>query len=395
MFPALGRALLKNFISLDKIFFMKLPLLDYTSELFKKTNFDNVLLIAIQHILETNLVMFEYLFAKGLKPQNVFLLGKCYSTNKEILEKFQKKGVYVHDGSLKFNSHLSFDSQFESEIKDFYKTIVKKVNFADYEKVLIVDDGAMLLYSENPLIESFSNFIGIEQTSSGYNKIKKIKLKFPVINVARSDAKLVHESPFIAEKVIENIYIAVEKLKLKPQRALVVGAGSIGRAIHNSLKNKIETHIYDVRRLLSEFGQAELDNIICDFDLIIGASGSEILNDRICKKLKKYTILASASLSDREFSAVNLRKQVPKIENCHEDVFVNNVWLLNCGFPVDFDGKKNIVSPPKIQLTRALMFSAMCLAMEREYPSKKLIELDPKIQKQLIERFCEIKQAWN
>lgn len=374
---------------------MKLPLLDYTSELFKRTNFDNVLLIAIQHLLETNLAMFEYLFAKGLKPQNVFLLGKCYSTNKEILEKFKKRGVYIHAGSLKFNSHLSFDSQFESEIKDFCKTIVKRVNFADYEKVICIDDGAMLICGGNPAIKSFSNFIGIEQTSSGYSKIKKIKLKFPVINVARSDAKLVYESPFIAEKVIENIFIKVEKLNLKPQKALVVGAGSIGKAIFNSLKNKLETHIYDVRRLLSEFGQAELDKIICGLDLIIGASGNEIISDKICKKLKKNTILASASSSDREFSAVNLRKQVPKIENCHEDVFVNNVWLLNCGFPVDFDGKKNIVLPQKIQLTRALMFSAMCLAMEKEYSSKKLIELDPKIQKQLIEKFCEIKQTWN
>src|SRR3989344_1359751 len=124
---------------------MKLPLLDYTSALFKKTNFENVLLIAVQHILDSNYSMFEYLFDMGLKPQNTFLLGKCYSTNKEVMEKFRKKGVYVSNGSLAFDSHLSFDSQFELEVKDFLSSIQEKVNFGDYEKVLLVDDGGALV----------------------------------------------------------------------------------------------------------------------------------------------------------------------------------------------------------------------------------------------------------
>jgi len=371
---------------------MKLPLLDYTSALFKNTNFENVLLIAVQHILDSNYSMFEYLFDLGLNPQNTFLLGKCYSTNKETMEKFRKKGVYVSDGSLAFDSHLSFDSQFELIVKDFLNFIQERVNFNDYEKVLLVDDGGSLVYVGNSFFKNLSNIMAIEQTSSGYNKLKNEKLNFPVINVARSNAKLIYESPFIADLIVKKINSKLKELQLNPKSCLIIGAGSVGKELFNLLKNKFETHIYDVQQHISDFGKTELANIISDFDLIIGATGEEITNGKIYSKLKKGAILVSASSSDREFNAVNLRKSTPIIKDCHKDIFVNNIWLLNCGFPLNFYGNKNSASPEKIQLTRALMLSAVCLAMEKEY-QKDFIELEPKYQKLLVEKFNKIERA--
>lgn len=368
---------------------MKLPLLDYTSTLFKEINFENVLVIAVQHILETNLAMFEYLFNMGLKPENTFLIGKCYSTNKEVMEKFRKKGVYVHNGSVKFDSHLSFDSVFESEVRNFLKLIQNKVDFQNYKKVLLIDDGGYLVNIGNSLIENTANVVAIEQTSSGYNKLRKINLKFPVINVARSNAKLDYESPFIAELVANKLSDKIKFHKLKPKNVLIVGAGPIGKNLIKILKEKLDTHIYDLHQHISDFGKTKLENIISAFDLIIGASGNEIIGDKSYGKFKKDVILASASSSDREFSAVSLRKQAPKITDCHKDIFVNNIWLFNCGFPLNFDGNKNSVSPEKIQITRALMLSAICLAMVNKY-QKNFIELDPKFQKLIIKKFINL-----
>jgi hypothetical protein len=371
---------------------MKLPLLDYASALFKKTNFENVLLIAVQHILDSNFSMFEYLFDMGLKPHNTFLLGKCYSTNKEVMGKFRKKGVYVHNGSLAFDSHLSFDSQFEIIVKDFLNSIQEKVNFSDYEKVLLVDDGGYLVYVGNSFFKNLSNVVAIEQTSSGYNKLKTEKLHFPVINVARSNAKLVYESPFIADLIVKKLASKLKELQLNPKNCLIVGAGSVGKELFNLLKNKFETQIYDVQQHISDFGKTEFTNIISNYNLIVGASGNEITNGKIYSILKKEVILVSASSSDREFSAVNLRKSAPKIKDCHKDLFVNNIWLLNCGFPLNFDGNKNSASPEKIQLTRALMLSAICLAMEKENQND-FIELEPKYQKLIVEKFNKIERA--
>ena len=231
--------------------------------------------------------------------------------------------------------------------------------------------------------------MAIEQTSSGYNKLKNEKIHFPIINVARSNAKLVYESPFIAELIVKKLFSRLKELQLSPKTCLIVGAGSVGKELFNLLKNKFETHIYDVQQHISDFGKTELANIISDFDLIIGASGNEIINSKIYSKIKNGAILISASSSDREFSAVNLRKSAPKIKDCHKDIFVNDVWLLNCGFPLNFDGNKNSASPEKIQLTRALMLSAICLAMEKEY-QKDFIELEPKYQKLIVEKFNKI-----
>lgn len=368
---------------------MKLPLLDYTSTLFKETNFENVLLIACQHILETNFDMFDYLFRRGLKPENTFLLGKCYSTNKETLDKFRKKGVHIHSASQKFDSYLSFDEQFELEVQDFLKYVQTKRDTKNYEKVLLVDDGGYLVYYANSLFESTSNFVAIEQTSSGYNKLKNQKFKFPIINVARSKTKLELESPFIAEILVEKLKSKLKKLKLTPKKVLIVGAGSIGKEIFNLLNNEFETHSYDIQQHISDFGKTALSSIISDFDLIIGATGNEIISPKIYSKLKQGVILVSASSSDREFSAVDLRKLVPKTEDCHKDIIVKGIYLLNCGFPLNFDGNKNSVQPEKIQLTRALILSAICLAMKNKY-SNGFVELASNIQGLITNEFNKL-----
>ncbi len=371
---------------------MKLPLLDYTLTLFQKTNLSNVLIIAAQHILETNLTMFEYLFRLGLKPQNTFLIGKSYSTNKEVMEKFRAKGVYVHPGSIKFDSHLAYDSQYRTEVKDFLNYVKTTVNFEDYKKVLFVDDGGLLIYIANSSIKNFSNVFAVEQTSCGYHMLKDIKLNFPIINVARSDAKLVYESPFIAELFVEKLFKKIKLYKLKPKSALVVGAGYIGKEIFYLLKDKLETYLFDVKYQVSDFGKAKLEDVISNFDLIIGASGFETIKRNIYSKIRHGAVLVSASSSDREFCAVNLRKLVPKIKDCHEDFFVNSIWLLNCGSPLNFSGSKHSAPPEKIQLTRALMLSGICLAMEKKYKND-FIDLDSKYQKVIVEKFNQIDSA--
>ncbi|MDD2656463.1 MAG: NAD(P)-dependent oxidoreductase [Patescibacteria group bacterium] len=368
---------------------MKLPLIDYTSDLFKKTDFENVLIIAVQHILDSTYSMFESLFDMGIKPQNTFLLGKCYSTNKEIMKKFNKKGVNVSEGSAKFDSHITFDKQFELEIKKFLKSIQKKINFKDYKKILLVDDGGHLIDIGNYFFKKLSNIVAVEQTSSGYNKLKEKKLSFPIINVARSNAKLVYETPFIAESIVDKLFFKLKKLKLKPKTCLIIGAGAVGQGIFNLLKNKFQTHIYDIKHHISDFGKIELSDIISDFELIIGASGNKITNNNFYKKIKKGTILVSTSSSDREFSAITLRKKITQTNDCHKDIFVNNIWLLNCGFPLNFDGKKNSAPPEKIQLTLSLMLSAICLATRKKY-QKDFIELEPTYQKLIVEEFNKI-----
>ena len=115
----------------------------------------------------------------------------------------------------------------------------------------------------------------------------------------------------------------------------------------------------------------------------MGCTGETSIKPEHFSSLKKGAILVSASSSDREFSAPKLRKLVRRNKDCHKDLKINGLIILNSGFPINFDGNEN-EPPKKIQLTRTLIFSAVCLGLTKSYP-KGLIELDKNIQS-IIER---------
>ncbi len=368
-----------------------LPLLDFVNSCYKDTKFDKVLLIASQHILESQRIMFEYFIEKGLKPQNIFLIGKCYSTNHQVLNRFQKMGIYVSPKSESFDPYSSFDEQFEDYTKELLEYVNKKVKLTDYDKVIILEDGGSILSHANKILKNASNIVGIEQTSAGYEKLKNVKLGFPVINVARSNAKLNIESPIIAKTCIERLKKSLTRLNLKPKSVLIIGAGAVGNAIYERLNGDFLVKRYDLDSKISDYGKESLKSILGSFDVVIGSTGKEIIDTSLYRYLKKDAILVSVSSSDREFSAVNLRKIANKEVNCHEDIKVNGWYLLNGGFPINFDGAEDSASSKDIQITLALLFASFCLATKQNY-NNGLIDLDKDIQNLIVSKFNELKR---
>lgn len=366
----------------------KLPLLDYISKEFKDINLENMILIASQHLLDSNKTMFRYFLKKGLKPSDIFIIGKCYSSNLQVFKEFKKMEIYISPKSIKFDSHESFDKQFEKNIIEFLKYVKKKIKGQNYKKLLILEDGGHLISNATKILGRKNNIIGIEQTSAGYEKLKNMVLKFPVINVARSKAKLRIESPLIAKKCIKNLKNQLKKDKLKPKNILIVGLGSVGNEIYNQLKKSFNIKKYDFNKKFSDFKEKNLNQIIRKFDMIIGNTGKEIIGTKQYKYLKKGTILVSTSSSDREFSSVNLRKLEKRTKNCHKTI-IGDIIILNSGFPINFDGKRNSSPPNEIQITLSLLFSAVCLAVKNNYKNG-LIELDKNIQNKLIKKYKEL-----
>lgn len=362
-----------------------LKLLDVVRFKYKDVKFDNVLLIASQHILESQRIMFEYFIKQGLKVENIFLIGKCYSTNHGVLKRFKEMGIYVSPKSESFDQNLSFDEQFEDYTKELLEYINKKVKLANYDKIIILEDGGSLLSHANRILKNVDNLIGIEQTSAGYERLKNVKLGFPVINVARSYTKLNIESPIIAKTCVERLNKTLTKLELKPKNVLIIGSGAIGNAIHEKLEGSFTVKRYDLDNSLSDYGNESLKSILGEFDMVIGSTGKEIIDTSLYKYLKKDTILVSISSSDREFSAVNLRKTLDKKIACHDNLKINGWYLLNGGFPINFDGAEDSASSEEIQVTLALLFASLCLAVKQNY-SRGLVELDEGIQDLIIEK---------
>jgi S-adenosylhomocysteine hydrolase len=351
-----------------------LPVLDYAAELCQ-LDLQNTGVLARQHILSTTYALFERLFAKGLKPQNTFLLGKCYSTDQETLNRFLSVGAHVSPDSCAFDSHRSFDEQSADAIERLLQTASPKLSAL--ERVLVIDDGGDLILAANGL---FKMMAGVEQTSSGYRKISAASLQYPVVNVARSDAKLRTESPMIADVIAK---------KLRPyltndSNILVVGNGAIGNSVYNLLGQHYSVTSYDVstdKQALFRNGKLKLS----EYDMIVGCTGSTILQPEQLKYCKQGAVLASASSSDIEFQAHLLRRKMQRTADCHQAIAVDGITLLNSGFPINFDGSAHSVSPEKIQFTRALLLAGAYQALNSN--ARGIIELDKSLQDNIMQQY--------
>jgi len=365
-----------------------LPLLKFVSGLYPDIDLSNVVLIACQHLLGTTYNLFEELFKKGLKPENVFLIGKCYSTNEKVYQKFVDRKVHISESSKAFDSTISFDEQFQGYIEVFLQKVKGTINTKDFKKIIILDDGGGLLLFANDFFKDCSNFVGIEQTSSGYERLKDVNLLFPVFNIARSKAKLEYESPMVAELIVNKIEDYIKESHINNPKILVVGQGYIGKGITQLLNQKYSVNGCDRIADKCDFG-GNYKSRLGEFDVIVGAAGVSVLAAGDFGKLKKGVVLISASSSDREFSAVYLRRLEGKTDNCHKDFDVNDIELLNGGFPINFDGREHSLSPEKIQLTRALLLAGIYESLNAN-GRNGILELDNAVQQQIIKKFSDI-----
>ena len=348
---------------------LRLPLVDYTISLFDKTDFSKIKIIGVQHILETLHAMFRSFYPLGLKPENIALIGKCYSTCKEVYNEMLAEGMQIDPNSLFYSSHIAFDDMFSRKIQNFILSQIEDLKSGKYKKIIILDDGGHCInFLQKYFSDSKIPIVGIEQTSSGYTAIRSKQLHFPVINIARSSTKLNIESPMIAHAAITRLYKSLQKFQLFPQKALIIGRGPIGLAMEKKLKADMHVAVYDQNHDISDFDTKNLTTIIPHFPLIIGCTGTTSVPCKYHDRLSPTTTLVSVSSSDREFDAVHLRKQLQENNNCYTDLLLNSqkLLLINSGFPVNFDGNRENIDPNFIQLTLALIAGGILQANSLE-----------------------------
>lgn len=368
---------------------MYLPLLRYIANSFENESLKDVAIIGAQHLLGTTVDLFRYLFSKGLKAKNIFLIGKCYSSSSIAVKEMEDLGIYTCPSSLSFQSHRSFDHQYRKNIRAFLKKVLPLVKHC--RKIVLLDDGGILIREAHKMLLDQNKFYGVEQTSSGYNALKEFPLKFPVVNVARSEAKLSYESPMIADAISTHLSKTLVNSSFEQKKILIIGRGAIGDSLYHKLKNRCKVDIFDTESSLSSFPKKDFLTLLSDSDLIIGCTGTKSLKTKYYKHLKHGVVLASASSSDREFSAATLfRKQIAVYADPHRPIQVAGITLLNSGFPVNFDGKKHSVPPRSIQLTRALLAAGILQVISEEIDEVGLIPLDYELQRNILGKFFEL-----
>ena len=366
-----------------------LPLLDFASDYFKGILLESTLVICVQHLYETTYNMFKALFSKGLKPENLHVFGKCYSTDPRVYKQLEADGVHISPHSASFDSHVPYDKNFEENIRDFFKTIVRTVDLDAFEKVIILDDGGFLSHIANQLLPKHLNVVGVEQTAAGFHRIKRDQVFFPVINTAKSWVKGKYESPIIINLALKKLESKISHLDHQPQSVLIMGYGTLGQVVYNHLHHHYAVSYFDADPSKSLISKNDLKNLLKDFDLIIGTTGETSLSTQDFKYLKPSVVLASISSSDREFDSIHLRKKTAKTHNCHTDMQIGGITLLNAGFPINFDEDYAEIDTDDFQLTRALILSAVCQAQQTPQKEKGFIDLDECFQKALEQKLIK------
>src|SRR5579872_233920 len=362
-----------------------LKLLQFTDNHWRYPSLERIAIIGAQHIMESTLCLFRNLKMNGLLASNTFLIGKCYSTSKSVFDDFLNEGFNVSPSSFYFDSHLSYDSVYRNNIAEFVKDAIGKIDFTNIDKLIIIDDGGYLIRHVNAL-EISVPVVSIEQTSSGVNYLQDAHLNIPVLNVARSQAKLELETPFIVESCMNRLLQYISHEDFKNRNALILGAGAVGSALSVALKDVCSVEIFDPR-----FSDgSHLIPALKQTDLVIGCSGSSALHYDQYKYLKDGAMLASFSSSDREFEAYKFRKLFPRTNNCLSSFHNNRLLLIQSGFPINFWGSRNNMSLDKIQITLSLLLTAIYQALYIEADQRGIIRLDEESERLIMSEFSEL-----
>lgn len=372
---------------------IKLPVLE---ALLKKIDpnetkkiLEKTLIYYVHHPLQTSINVIDSLIYLGAKYENIFILGKRYSQNDEVVHSLIERGVHyqVCSEQVKVGQyHVSF-------IRDVNWLWFRLLEYLtpDVENILIMDHGGRAIqYAPAELLENHK-IIGIEKTASGFfEEHKQGKPLFPIVDVANSLAKRYFESPLIAKAVVKKLFTTLSDLQ--PDHLYgVIGLGSIGNAIVNQLADMgYQLIIYDVQEDLLNSFEGKNSRIICgkntanvitEADWIFGCSGRDITENMLEHFLlsRRNKVLVSCSSEDKEFLSLlhHIEYENPQVFRPFDSIKFNSkfnaeIKLLRGGFPINFDHSGESVPPNEIQLTRSLVIGAVLQAVELLKENNKL-----------------------
>jgi hypothetical protein len=132
-----------------------LPILEHLSDFLgvEPEPFKNTVVVASQHILGSNVALLHYLTLMGVSVENIYVLGKAYSTNFPTLLTLEKLGMHVSPHSVLLPpSSISFPHLYEEQramaaAEALEEVIGKLEKFKSAGTLLILDDGGTAIHT--------------------------------------------------------------------------------------------------------------------------------------------------------------------------------------------------------------------------------------------------------
>jgi hypothetical protein len=272
---------------------------------------EDTALIAVQHMLEQTVDLFETIADLGVKRQNVFALGKVYSNSYVVIETLRNRGFTVVETTMPEPG--KYDHYFEQDCKRLWQVAAETLARRRVKRVLVLDDGGACITSAPPELLQRYAMCGIEQTSLGMFLFEVKPPPFAVMSWARTAVKLKIGGPIFSQCLIDRLYTPLRRRTLAEGQLGVIGLGSIGRAVANLAARAGKSVLfYDPRRDLPVYPTLpnhlnrvrSLEELMMRCDYVIGCSGRNPFKGNWPLKHKPGITLLSASGGDQEFGPI-------------------------------------------------------------------------------------------
>src|SRR5579859_4134804 len=181
-----------------------LPLLDYLDQCYqvnRQQPFQGYAVLAVQHLLGSTVPLLRAIEDGGVEKQNMYVVGKAYSSHYAVVAHLRNLGYQVVDAISEFSEQVPYDTILENAIRSALHKLITDYHLKSHNpRVLLMDDaGKAIRILHEDFFDYANTFRCVEQTTRGIREISKVALACPVVNVARSHAKVSLEAPLIAQ----------------------------------------------------------------------------------------------------------------------------------------------------------------------------------------------------
>lgn len=375
----------KNFYAHINYEIPKLPVIDAMVEnvLTKKKHLgdvENTVIIGVQHMLETTGTLFKGLIDIGIKPSNMYFIGKCYSTSTVVEKAITNLGINVFH-SPPPSKVGQYHESCRKSIEEMWDSYLKKSKDQKITRLIILDEGGRCLETMPEEVSYLYSVAGIEQTRGGlYSKLLDT-FSFPFIDVASSVVKKQIEPPLIAKAVQKEVAKLLQTMNLGENPIFgVVGNGAIGKGVLKYLLSCgyiVNVYDEDVNSFkgisdLKFCRCQDIKTLITRSHCIFGCTGKDITSKiDIFDIVQRDKIFVSCSSEDKEFLSA-----LKKIGKTNKIILVNPLHDIDCstnignkitiakgGFPINFNRNPWNVPANDIEVTQGLLLGSCVQAM--------------------------------
>jgi len=273
---------------------------------------EDTALIAVQHMLEQTVNLFDTVAGMGVRYENIFALGKVYSNSCVVIKTLRNRGVTVVDSTMPQPG--KFDQYFEQDCKRLWQVAAEALARRRIKRILVLDDGGFCITTVPPELLRRYSMCGVEQTSLGMFLFEEKPPPFAVISWARAAVKLEIGGPIFSQCLIDRLTTGLrERWAFQREQLGLIGLGSIGRAMANlAAREGKRVFFYDPRKDLQICPMLKrhisrldsLEELMMRCDCVIGCSGRNPFKNNWPLNHKSGIRLLSGSGGDQEFGPI-------------------------------------------------------------------------------------------